>query len=145
MNQNQWTCGICRDGVAHLCHHLSRHLNSQCHKQTVKHLNQDSLHPLPLPTDQEVELNDVINDIGAPPPINDLPIEVSKTLLVRSSVDGFHRVKRLGSSDLRTWVMLSYLMWLMMTWRILGPYGNVTLLSYLRNVQYLMILQGFDI
>ena len=145
MNQNRWTCGICRDGVAHLHHHLSRHLNSQRHKQTVKHLNQDSLHPLPPPTDQEVDLNDVIDDIGAPQPIDDLPTEVSNALFVRSSVDGLHRVKRLGPSDLRTWVMLCYLMRPMMTWRILGPCGNVTLLLYLRNAQYLMILQGFDI
>ena len=87
MGSSCWTCIICRDGIAHYCHHLSRHLNGRRHKETVEHLDEPSSAPPVLPpqfTDQsDVEFtseyapDDVIDNISASPIDDNLTSEVS--------------------------------------------------------------------
>lgn len=87
MDKNRWTCSICRDGIAHQRHHLSRHLNGRRHQETVGHLDEPSPALPPQLTDQNnaepaledaVDLSDdVIHNVDALPIVDDLTAEVS--------------------------------------------------------------------
>ena len=82
VSPKRWTCIICRDGVVHHSRHLSRHLDSRRHRQTVGYVSQ-----LPLLTDQDESehasmyvaqsSDEVILNVDAPPTVNDIPAEVS--------------------------------------------------------------------
>jgi hypothetical protein len=72
---------ICKDSVAHYKHHLSRHMNSNRHKQIAKYLSQT----LSLADQDESERasvhaahssDTVILDVDAPPIANGIPTEV---------------------------------------------------------------------